>query len=276
MRIDRSAWAGSLATALARVAMAACLGAAVASCSRGKLKRMMEPATGLLEGRVRLAEGLPLPSYLPIDLARRPLHAPEARAVPGECAQALEAARTPVTLGDGRSLANVVVAASDFAHAREQVQTVHKLEVRGCRLDPPMIAATAGDVLWLENQDSFAFQPLFGPTMAEPLQQGQRRRLLLGPGVDSVLCSSNAPCGRSDLVVFHHPVHAVTNSRGGFRMDHFPAGELVRVTAWHPLFEESETFVWLEPGQSSRVEIVLYPKRRFLPSLPAPTDKAAR
>jgi hypothetical protein len=212
---------------------------------------------------------------LPLDLARRPLHSPESTPVPAECERALEDARTPVKADESRALANVVVAGSDFAHAREQVRAVHRLAVQGCRLDPPLIAATEGDVLWLENHDPFPFRPLFGPSLgAEPLHKDKRLRFPLSAGVDSVMCSAAAPCGRSDIVVFHHPVHAVTNARGGFRIAPFPAGELVRVTAWHPLFEETQTFVWLEPGQRTVIELVMYPKQRFLPSLPtaSPTE----
>ena len=65
------------------------------------------------------------------------------------------------------------------------------------------------------------------------------------------------------MVVFYHPVFATTSAGGEFRIENFPASELVRVTAWHPLFEETQTFVWLEPGTTSRVEFALTPKSRF-------------
>ncbi len=274
MRTDRRARNSARASARALAVACAALCAVSASCDSPKLRRPFDPPAGVLEGRIRLAEGLPLPSYLPLDLARRPLHAPKDEPLPATCGRALEDARTPVKMDETRALSNVVIAASDFAHAREQVRAVHRLAVQGCRLDPPLIAATRGDVLWLENQDPFPFRPLFGPTPStESLKQGQRRRIPLVAGVDSVLCSSSAPCGRSDIVVFHHPMHAVSNARGGFRIAPFPAGELVRVTAWHPLFEETETFVWLEPGQRTTIELVMRPKQRFLPSLPAPVPE---
>jgi hypothetical protein len=65
------------------------------------------------------------------------------------------------------------------------------------------------------------------------------------------------------VVVFKHPIHAVTDARGQFRIDGFPTSELVRVSAWHPLFEQSDTFVWLEPGKPTSIELVLEPKERF-------------
>lgn len=275
MRTDRRARRFSRAAARALVAASAALCAALASCDGAKIRKHFDGPTGTLEGRIRLAEGLPLPSYLPLDLARRPLHATQSPAAPAECERALEDARTPVKMDADRALSNVVVAASDFAHARGRMRAVHRLAVQGCRLDPPLIAATEGDLLWLENHDPFPFRPLFGPApSAAPLEKDQQLRFPLAAGVDSVLCSSAASCGRSDIVVFHHPVHAVSNARGGFRIAPFPAGELVRVTAWHPLFEETQTFVWLEPGQRTVIELVMYPKARFLPSLPTPAEKA--
>ena len=58
----------------------------------------------------------------------------------------------------------------------------------------------------------------------------------------------------------------MTDSLGQFQMTNFPASELVRVTAWHPLFEPTETFVWLEPSQVSTVNLQLTPKTRFVPT----------
>ena len=105
-------------------------------------------------------------------------------------------------------------------------------------------------------------EPMLGPDfMARPLLPGKRVLLpLTGGEVESIQCSRRAPCGRTDLIGFRHPVHAVTDARGAFRMDDFPPSELVRVSAWHPLFEESETFVWLEPGETGSVELLLEPR----------------
>jgi hypothetical protein len=91
---------------------------------------------------------------------------------------------------------------------------------------------------------------------------------LTGGRVDALLCAPGAPCGRSDIVVFHHPVFAVTDAAGRYRFPSFPDSELVRVTAWHPLFEPSENFIWVEAGQSATLELLLEPKPRFVPASP--------
>jgi len=222
---------------------------------------------GTLVGHVRLAPGAQLPSYTSLDLVRRPLRVHGFSALPSECRAANEAARSPVQRTTDGLLSGIVVAASDFTRVRERTPRVHKVAIEHCRLQPAIIAATGGDTLSLENRDEFPFEPLIGPGYrGTPLPHAEKVKLPMIPGgIDSILCSLGAPCGRTDLVVFFHPVHGVTDARGGFRIANFPASELVRVSAWHPLFDENETFVWVEPGQQSSIELVLVPKPRFVP-----------
>jgi hypothetical protein len=246
-----------------------CIVVAGAAC-RGERKRghVQAPAATLI-GRVRLAEGVPLPAYTALDMARKLLHGGERVAVPDECATANAAALQPVTLAADRALAGVVIAASDFTRAPRREPETHAIEIHGCRLQPPIVAAMFGDRITLENRDPFPFEPLIGPAYgARSLPIGRKIALPIGPGVDSIRCSTRAPCGRSDLVVFYHPVFAVSDARGEFRIDNFPAAELVRISVWHPLFEESQTFVWVDPGTTSAVDFVLEPKLRFLPPAP--------
>jgi hypothetical protein len=227
----------------------------------------------VLSGRVSLAMGEALPEYASLDLANRPLHEHSLPGVPPACAAANDAARRPVQLTSEGLLGGVVVAASDFNRFRERGPELHRVSIEGCRLRPAVLAAQAGDFLELENRDQFAFEPLIGPTFTpRALGPGKKVRLPLLPGsVDSILCSRAAPCGRTDLLVFFHPVYAVTDAQGRFRIPNFPASELVRVSAWHPLFEESQTEVWLEPGERASIELVLRPKRRFVPVAPGAT-----
>jgi hypothetical protein len=226
----------------------------------------------VLEGRIRLADGATLPAYAPLDLAREPMHDRARMPVPPECAAANEAARTAVALGPTRGLAGVVLAGSDFTRFRQREPTLHRISIRGCKLTPSIVAASEGDHLEIENLDAFPFAPLVGPAyQVRALQPGKRMRAPVSPGeVDSILCSRDAPCGRTDLLTFFHPVHTVSGADGVFRIPDFPAGQLVRVTAWHPLFYEAETFVWLEPGQRGQAELALVPRERFVASRPVP------
>lgn len=244
----------------------ALLGALAApGCQNERKLKRLPGLPAVLSGRVRIADGSRLPAYAALDLARRPLHESSSSAAPKECAAANEAARSPVQLTAESLLAGVAVAASDFTRFSDRKPRLHKVAIRGCRLRPALIVARGGDLFELENRDAYGFEPLIGPAFsARALAPGKKLRVPLTPGgVESIMCSPRAACGRTDLVVLFHPVYAITDTRGQFRIDHFPSSQLVRVTAWHPLFEPSETFVWIEPGERAAVELVLTPKERF-------------
>jgi hypothetical protein len=222
-------------------------------------------------GHVRLAPGEPLPLYPEVMLGREPLHPREAPGpLPPECADAGTASRAPVTMDAARGLAGMVVTASDFHRYRPAKPAARRVRIEGCALRPRTIAMTQGDRLVIENLDAFAFAPLFGPAYeAKPLPRGQRVFLRTYPGtIEPLSCSSDAPCGRADVYVLRHPVHAVSGANGAYRIENVPAGELVRLTALHPLFEDVDAQVWLDPGQKLRVDLVVRPKPRFVPAPP--------
>jgi hypothetical protein len=222
---------------------------------------------------VRLAEGEPLPEYPDELLAHEPLRLRATpKGVPEQCAAANAASRTPVSLTEGRGLSGVVVTASDFRRNRPRDPAVHRVRIEGCRLQPQTIAMMKGDRLVVENRDAYPFAPLYGPAYsATPLPRGQRLFIPTFPAsIEPLSCSVDAPCGRTEVVVLHHPVHTVTRELGAFDIEGFPAAELVRLTAMHPLFDEGETMVWVEPGGHVRVELSLKPKRRFIRPPPTP------
>ena len=255
--------------ALVRVLCGLCL--ILCACERKPEERKLQQGpVGTLIGEIILAPGTQLPAYTPFDLVRRTLRVSDLPKPPSECTEANETARTPVTLTPEGRLRGIVIAASDFTRVRERKPKEHLLHIEHCRLQPNIIAAQGGDVLKLDNRDEFEFEPLIGPAYeGRGLPRGKPWPIpLVASGIDSVQCSLRAPCGRADLLVFHHPVHTISDDTGQFRIDNFPAGELVRVTAWHPLFEPTETFVWLDPGQESTVKLQLTPKARFVASQP--------
>jgi hypothetical protein len=243
----------------------ACEGRDCAAFER-KLKLRSFPV-GVLSGRVRLAPDAQLPAYPEAQLsivALTPRATPQG--LPAECAEQNRRARTPVELGPDRGLSNVVVAASDFTRNRPRDPAVHRARIEHCRLEPQTIAMMSADRLVLENRDAYPFAPLYGPAYsAKPLARGTRLFVPTYPAsIEPLACSSDAPCGRTDVVVFQHPVHAVTDAQGHFRIEGFPAAEQVTITALHPLFDESTTAIWVEPGQHRSIELVLNPKKRFV------------
>lgn len=246
------------------VALSLRLGAACGALDEAE-ERMAPVGTVL--GYVRLEAGAALPMYPEAMIGHEPLRPRAPRGdVPEACKAALLAARMPVLMGAGRGLSSLVVTASDFRRARARDPVVHRARIEGCALRPQTIAMSAGDRLVLENRDAFPFAPLYGPAYeATPLPRGRELFIPVFPGtIEPLACSADAPCGRSDVFVLKHPVHAVTDDLGAFRIADFPAGEQVRLTVVHPLFEEAETVIWVEPGAKARVELTVRPKPRFL------------
>jgi hypothetical protein len=215
-----------------------------------------------VEGVVRLAEGVELPSYPLVTDTNQP-------APPASCTPPRTADRQPVALGEGRGLVEVLVAGSEFdATPAEHAPVDHAVTIRDCRLDPPFVVATRGDRISLTNGTDYPFLPGLGSSgFMQALLHGETRPIALDQGrVMQLGCHFAAACGRTDIVVLDHEVHAVSTASGRFRIERFPAGDGAEVHAWHPLFEDARATVQVRAGEVTRVELVLRPA----PPPPAP------
>lgn len=261
-----------VAFAVAALSLQLGLAGGLAGCGATEQPERSTPV-GTVIGYVRLEAGALLPMYPEALIGREPLRPrklPEP--MPDECARANQAARLPVLMSEARGLSGMLVTASEFRRSPKHEAVAHRVRIERCALTPQTIAMSAGDRLVLENLDAFPFAPLYGPAYeARPLE---RQRELFIPvvagSIEPLSCSSDAPCGRSDVFVLRHAVHAVSDDLGAFRIENFPAGEQVRLTAIHPLFEESETALWVEPNETVRVELLVRPKPHFIPRPAAP------
>jgi hypothetical protein len=233
------------------------------------------PQNGVIEGRVRLAPGYELPAYAQPQMERKVLAHTEHAPLPESCAPPKTTDRQPVKLADdGVSLSGVVVAGSQFSHAQKRAPMMHEVLIEDCRLKPSVVVAMKGDMLRVRSALDYPFMPAFGEEpVVRTLIRGQTYDAKLEtPGVAPLLCGFTAPCGRTDVITLMHPVAAVTDAKGKFKIDAFPAGESVALSAWHPLFKESRIEVRVEPGETKQVELVLTPN---VPQSPAPTPADA-
>lgn len=253
-----------------------CAVAAACDCGRKPLeapeaRAVLPPKPAILVGRVKLAPGAPLPSYRIEDMERRVLDQTKRGVWPESCTPPKDADRQPVRVTSDGYLSGVMLAASEFSRPVTRIATTHEVVVRDCRLEPALVVAMRGDRLRIKNDVEFPFMPAYGPaTMVQTLMPGQTRDYdLKEMGVKPVQCGFTAPCGRTDVVVVGHPVYAITDAEGRFRIENFPPSETITINAWHPLFQESHLEVRVESGETREVELVLAPLAAPAPP-PAP------
>lgn len=205
---------------------------------------------------MRLADGEEPPSY-----ATSPFDAMTAGTLPPECAPSHRRDRQPLPMDDARGLANVSIAATgDPQHwPSEGEPVVHEVHIVDCRMTPETITATVGDRLRLMNDLPYPFMPELGrgvlqsvlpnDPMEVPIDQG---------GARQIECGFAAPCGRLQLIAFHHPVHTVTTEGGHFRIENAPADQELTINAWHPVLQVGTTTTRVTPGGTVHVEIIVH------------------
>jgi hypothetical protein len=268
----------------ARFIVAACVlfGAIGCDACRGKQQTpagSAKPAPkgpvpkAVVEGVVRLADGVELPSYAPEQMTKKLLKQLPPEALPAMCTPPKTTDRQPVALTPDGLLAGVMLAASNFSHQPNRPPLVHEVTIEDCRLKPQLVVAMKGDSLRVQSTVNYPFMPSYNEgSSVRSLIPGQTYDVVLDkPGVAPLFCGFTASCGRTDVIVMLHPIFAVTDASGKFRFDDFPVGENVTLSAWHPLFDEAKVEVHVEPGEHKTVELVLRPMAQAQkPSNPAP------
>jgi hypothetical protein len=223
-------------------------------------------------GIVRLAEGAAVPSW-PEQAMPRP---PGTRQIhPEVCGPPKLTDGQPARLDAAtRALSGILVAPSDFDRAPAAAPVTHELTIRECRLDPPFFVATVGDRVRLSNATDYPFVPMAGEgagiTQALLFQQ-TREFPLQRPGARMVGCTTfGSACGRTDIMVMAHPLHALSGADGHFRIERVPANQDLQLHAWNPLFQESVVPLRVAPGETKTVEFVMTPAPVQAPAEPPP------
>ncbi len=216
---------------------------------------------GVIEGIVRLAPGAELPRY-----PENPTVVAGREALPSECTPPRTDDALPVRQAEGSDgLVGLTIVVTDAAGddegwpaPREPVQ--HELTIRDCRLSPSVIVATRGDTMRLVNETDYPFFPGLGEGVLQAILRAEPREVPLDRGgVRTIQCGFAAPCGRTEVVVLYHPLHAVTGADGRFRIEGVPVDREVRVTAWHPLFLEAQSTTTVASRATATVELEIQP-----------------
>lgn len=210
---------------------------------------------GTIEGVIRLAEGSDTPAY-----AVNPVEGSGPSALPPECSPARTTDREPLRVSPDRGLSFVpVVGMGDAAHWPERgAPRSIDVHIRDCRLDPPVVTATSGDVLRVHNELVYPFFPALGTgAFMQAVLPGEAREFELdSPRPVTLQCTMTAHCGRTEVLVLGSPVHTVSGEGGHFTLE-VPADQDVELVAWHPLVVESSVHVTVGAGETAHVEIVV-------------------
>ena len=219
---------------------------------------------GVVEGSVRLASP-EAPAFTDEEMERKILDQMKQGPWPASCTPPKISDRRPLHVTPDGKLSGVVVAASNFKKASApRPPRVHDVVLRDCRLTPSTIIALVGDKLRVTSEVKFPFMPAYGPpSKINTLIPGQTYEVELKTlGASPLQCGFTAPCGRTDVIVLSHGYAALTDEQGNFRIDSFPTGEQVTVSAWHPLLNASETQLEVAPGETKSIELVVTPLQR--------------
>ncbi len=248
-----------------------------ASEARAAASEAYDPGipVGVIEGVVRLLEGARLPRY-----ATNPMISDRPAAeLPPDCPAPSDADAEPVQVGSSGGLTNLVLVATGDSErwvARAPART-RTLRIERCRLAPRTLVAQRGDTLRLENELTFPFFPDLGTGFSQALLPSDPMEIALDQGgVRTVSCGFTNACGRAEIVTLYQPVFAVSDATGRFRLENVPADQDVRITAWHPLFDEVGIDARVGAGATAHVELVIRPAATAAapspPTPPAPSE----
>ncbi len=240
--------------AVAAIALLA-LGLSLAAPARAAYEEVEVPDGGVLTGRVTFAGPPP---------ALEPLRVNKNRDVCGE--------RVPseaLVLGAGGGVKGSVVMLEGIGRGKRAGAEV-VLDNSGCLFAPHVAATAVGGRVRVRNSDPILHNThgLLGRITVFNLALPRRHQVvdiskrLTRPGVVRILCDAH-PHMSAWLIVHDSPYVAVTDERGGYRIDGIPPGSY-RVTMWHEGFrvrgmDKDGRPAYEEPPTATR-EITIAPR----------------
>jgi hypothetical protein len=171
---------------------------------------------------------------------------------------------TPATPGGPRPLADAVVVVVGFGENGSYVPEKNdavKLSIGpNCAYPTRTIAITYGQRLEILNQSSLLFAPMlddFTAVMVAPPHATDPVKVYPQKAGFFMMTDRMQPFAREDLYVFRHPLHAVTDRAGHYRIDGVPLGKL-EVGVYHPgVRAQATSSVDIEANVVTKVDLSL-------------------
>lgn len=213
--------------------------------------------TGSVEGTIRV-NGPPAP----------PVHVDTSKCPPALDTYGKLFRDGPADKDGARPLADAVVVAvgtpdhSAF-YVPEKDPAVHLTIGANCAYPSRTIAVTYGQRLEVSNKTKLLFAPLLDVTdspavmVAPPGENGEPVKIYPTKAGHFLLTDRMETFVREDLYVFRHPLHAVTDTSGHYRIDGVPVGKL-EIGASHPTVGASASApVEIVAGVVQKVDLTL-------------------
>ena len=172
---------------------------------------------------------------------------------------------TPDTPNGPRALADTVVVIVGYTgfYLPEKNDAVKLTITPNCAYPARTIAITYGQRLEIANQSRLIFAPAIDQSMntavmvSPPKENGEPVKLYPDKAGYFTLTDHMEPYVREDLYVFRHPLHAVTDLAGHYRIDGVPVGKL-KVGAHHPTIDaDAESPVDVVAGVVQKVDLTI-------------------
>jgi plastocyanin len=222
---------------------------------------------GVIRGIVKLADGAQLP------LAVDPRANPGVVEPAAPCSPIGEADRRVVFAAQGtRGLTPIHVAVTGMKSMPTAPPRTHVVHALDCRLQPDLVGAQVGDTVRFENNSAAVLATAFpGDNFLRTLGVGESHEVpVKSAGLLMAGCPLGSFCGGTRIVAVAHPLWAVTDQAGSFRIERVPLGEPVVVHAWHPLFGETSASITLDASAPEQeLSLALTPLPQF--AAPAPS-----
>lgn len=166
-----------------------------------------------------------------------------------------------LVVGAKGALAYVVVALADGTDAPPEEPDAPSavLDQKGCSFEPPVIAARAGSLLEVRNEDpllhnvnalSGSHRPVLN--VALPLAGSRvRRPLPTAPGILQLHCDLH-PWMSATVRTFEHPWFTTTDAQGHFRLEVPPGTH--SLILWHPRLPGVTRTLTVPEGQTVHVD----------------------
>lgn len=169
-----------------------------------------------------------------------------------------------LVVGSGNGIEWAVVSVADAKGSPPKPAKKPALDQKGCEFHPHVLLVPAGAEIDILNSDGILHNIHTHSTANSPFNKSQPKFKKVieakfdKPEIIKVKCDVHGWMG-SWIVVMGHPWYAVTDGKGGFKIENVPAGKH-KLEVWHETLGKVTKEVEVKPGAEVKVAFELAKK----------------